>query len=92
MKQQGVYILQSLKNGRFYIGSTGYIDKRVIQHNRGQVKATRFMVPLKLKAFIPCDNMAEARKAEYRLKQYKRKDVIERVIKDKTFPWRIKGP
>ncbi len=88
MKQQpGVYILQSLKNGRYYIGSTNKIDRRLKEHNAGEVKATRFITPLKLKVFLPCSTLKEARQAEYRLKKYKRKNILELVIQEKIFPW-----
>ncbi|MEI6479299.1 MAG: GIY-YIG nuclease family protein [bacterium] len=30
-----VYILKSLKDGRYYIGSTSDIEKRVERHNHG---------------------------------------------------------
>ncbi|MCD6283742.1 GIY-YIG nuclease family protein [bacterium] len=89
MKQQpGVYILQSSKNGRYYIGSTNKINRRLKEHNTGKVKSTRFIRPLKLKVFLPCNTLEEARRAEYRLKKYKRKDIIESVIQRKMFPWK----
>lgn len=87
MKQAGVYILESIRNNRFYIGSTINIQKRVEDHNLGRVKATQHIQPLSLKIFIPCETLTAARIAEYRLKQYKRKDILERVIESKVFPW-----
>ena len=84
----GVYILQSLKNLRYYIGSTNQIDVRVGQHNSGLVKATRHMRPWLLKAFIECQTLTDARKAEYRLKKYKSRMVVEKTIHDGVFPWK----
>ncbi len=85
--QPGVYILQSLKNGRYYIGSTNKINRRLKEHNTGKVKSTCFIRPLKLKVFLPCSTLEEARQAEYHLKKYKRKDIIKSVIQRKMFPW-----
>jgi len=87
----GLYILQSLKNNRYYIGSTVNIDQRLAEHNQGRVRATKFISPLKLKVFIPCTSVEEARSSEYRLKKYKSKAIIEKVVSDGIFPWNHKG-
>ena len=91
MEKPGVYILQSLKNTRYYIGSTDNISKRIEEHNQGKVKATRYIMPLKLKAFLPCVTITKARQAECRLKRYKRKDIIGHVIESKVFLWEYTG-
>lgn len=83
----GVYILRSDKNSCFYVGSTSDIEKRLIYHNLGRVKSTRNLRPWKLIRFLPCENEAVARGNELRLKKYKRKDILEKVIKDGMFPW-----
>lgn len=43
-----VYILQSLKDKRTYVGYTYEINQRLDKHNSGQVKATKNRRPLKL--------------------------------------------
>ncbi|MDO8516480.1 MAG: GIY-YIG nuclease family protein [bacterium] len=43
-----VYILHSAKDGKLYIGSTPNLKSRVIKHNAGYVKATKYRRPLKL--------------------------------------------
>ena len=40
-----VYILQSLKDNKRYIGSTNEIQRRVEEHNSGKVKSTRNRIP-----------------------------------------------
>ncbi|OGF69428.1 hypothetical protein A3H65_04280 [Candidatus Giovannonibacteria bacterium RIFCSPLOWO2_02_FULL_45_14] len=87
MKQTGVYILQSLKNGFYYTGSTDNIENRLTIHNKGWVKATKNMRPLLLMRFVSCNSITEAKSLEYRLKKYKRRDILERVIEDGIFPW-----
>ncbi len=83
----GLYILQSLANGRYYIGSTNNIDRRLREHNEGLVSATKFMRPFELRRFVECKTLTEARIAEYRLKKYKSKKIIEKVIKSGILPW-----
>ncbi len=87
MKNFCVYILKSQKNSRYYIGSTSNIDKRVYEHNIGKVPSTKNTRPWVVKVFIKCDSLTEARSSEYRLKKYKRRDIVEKVIEDKIFPW-----
>lgn len=91
MNSCGVYILRSLKNGRYYIGSSNNIERRLGEHNNGKVKSTRFITPFELKAAIYCKSLEEARASEYRLKQYKNKAIIEKVISDRVFPWNHMG-
>ncbi len=87
MKQSKVYILQSERNGRYYIGSSDDVIRRLKEHNAGKVASTRSIRPLILKVFLKCNTLTEAKAAEYRLKRYKRRDIIEKIIKDSTFPW-----
>jgi len=90
MKEPGVYILESLKSRRYYIGSTDNVMGRLRQHNAGVVAATKNIRPLNLITFIPCGSLTEARQAEYRLKCYKRRDILKKIIQDRTFPWDYK--
>lgn len=83
MKQPGIYILQSLKNGRYYIGSTDNIDVRYEEHKAGKVKSTKYLRPLKLCFFYPVESLTGARKLEYKLKKMKSKKLIEQIIKDR---------
>jgi len=39
------YILKSLKDGRYYYGSTEDLEKRLLKHNSGQVKSTKGRIP-----------------------------------------------
>ena len=40
------YILKSLKDSKYYYGSTDNIASRLIQHNTGKVKSTKYRRPL----------------------------------------------
>ena len=83
MKVGFVYLLRSLKNDKFYIGSTTDIKRRLHQHKIGNVKATVYLRPLKLELFQKFDTITSARTIEHRLKKLKRRDYIEKIIKDK---------
>ena len=43
-----VYIIKSLKNGRFYVGSTGNLERRLDEHNSGQSRYTKLTSPFVL--------------------------------------------
>jgi putative endonuclease len=42
------YILQSLKDGSYYIGSTNNLEDRVERHNQGRSQYTKLKRPWKL--------------------------------------------
>ncbi|MFN2439482.1 MAG: GIY-YIG nuclease family protein [Chitinophagaceae bacterium] len=46
-----VYILQSLKDGKYYIGSTSNVNSRVAFHNAGLQRSTRTRIPFRLVVF-----------------------------------------
>ena len=86
-QKSGVYILQSIKNQRYYIGSTNNLERRLSEHGRGLVNATKALRPLALQLFIPCSSITDARQAEYRLKKYKSKKIVVKVLASGIFPW-----
>ena len=43
-----IYILQSLKDQRTYVGYTDNVERRFIQHNSGYVRSTKHRIPFKL--------------------------------------------
>lgn len=78
----GVYILKSQKNTRFYIGSTNNLKRRLEEHQNGRVKSTKHLLPIKLVFFKPYKTVIEARKIEYKIKRLKRKDYLEKIVKN----------
>ena len=77
-----VYILQSRKNGSLYVGSSDDPTKRLAHHNAGKSTHTSRNVPYELVFSQEFENIAKARTMEMKLKSWKRKDFLERIIKD----------
>ncbi|MCX5781636.1 MAG: GIY-YIG nuclease family protein [Elusimicrobia bacterium] len=76
-----LYILKSKRNGRYYIGSTGNLGKRLEEHNRGKTKSTKKFVPYQLEYKETFDTLSEARKREYYIKSQKSSRFVEKLIK-----------
>jgi len=66
-----VYILKSQKNGRFYIGQTNNIDRRIKRHNMGLVSSTMNHRPYQLAYIEKFDSRSEAMRREKYLKSLK---------------------
>lgn len=75
-----VYILESLKSGRYYIGSTTNLEKRIKKHTSGAVHTTRRFLPLRLVFYKEYSDIKEAMRIEYRLKRLKRKDYLKKIV------------
>jgi putative endonuclease len=76
-----VYVIRSEKDGRFYVGLTSNVKKRVSQHNTGRSRSTKAYRPLKLFFFEECLNRIEARKREKYLKSGYGKQWIKEKFK-----------
>ncbi len=72
-----IYILKSLKNSRFYTGSTQSLQKRLDEHNSGKSKATRFNRPFELVYYETAETRAEALSRERYFKTGKGRDEIK---------------
>jgi putative endonuclease len=74
------YILQSLKDNKFYIGWTDDLKKRIDKHQQGLVKSTKNRLPIKLVYFEACLSKNKAVKREKHLKtRFCRKFLKERI-------------
>jgi len=77
-----VYILQSIRRGTYYIGSSVDPLKRLEYHNTGKVVATRNKGPWKILMRQEYPSIRKARQIEYRLKKLKSRVIIEQIIQD----------
>lgn len=79
-----VYILQSEKNKRYYVGSTNNLERRLKEHNSGKTLSIRFTKPYSIVFSQEFDSIELARKIELRLKKYKSRKILEKIIQDKV--------
>ncbi|MEW5842457.1 MAG: GIY-YIG nuclease family protein [Bacteroidota bacterium] len=75
-----VYILQSQKNGKYYVGQTNDLEKRISQHNSGYSFSTKHGIPWELLFQKEFASRSEAMQYERELKSYKSHDYILRII------------
>jgi len=76
-----VYILKDERK-KFYVGSTSDIGRRIKQHLAGHTQTTRNMKEPRLVLLQECINFKTARNIERRIKKLKRKDYIEKMVKE----------
>lgn len=77
-----VYILQSEKSDRYYIGSTNDLDRRLAEHNFGKTKSLKYLRPLKVVFKKEYATLLEARRMELHLKNLKSRSILEKIIKE----------
>lgn len=77
-----VYILESVTNGRYYIGSTDNLKLRLNHHTGGHTPSTRRFGKINLVFSQEYTSLKEAGIIERKLKKLKRRDYIERIVKD----------
>ena len=68
IKYYYVYVLQSGKDGLFYTGYTSNLNKRISQHENGEVYSTKNRLPVKLVYWEGCFNQQDATRREKYLK------------------------
>ena len=66
-----VYILQSIKDNKYYIGSTSDVKERLAYHNNGFQRSTRSRTPFKLIYEEEHIDKCAALKREKQIKDYK---------------------
>jgi putative endonuclease len=76
-----VYILQSIKDGSYYIGHTSNLDERLKRHNEGRSAYTRTRLPWKLVYHEVFDSKGEAMRREYEVKSHKDREYIQNLVR-----------
>ena len=71
-----VYIIQSQKDGSYYVGSTQDLKERIGRHNQGRSKYTRSKRPWELVYFEEHPDRPSAVQREKEIKRHKRKNYI----------------
>ncbi len=75
-----VYVLKSMINNRYYVGSTSNIEERVQRHNAGRVRSTKPFIPWELIYSEPFTSLKTANRREFQIKAWKSREAIERLI------------
>jgi putative endonuclease len=80
-----VYIIESEKDRRYYIGQTENLDARIERHNKGRNLSTRAYIPWRLKWWKEFETRSEAIKTESKLKSLKKRVNLERFVEENDF-------
>ena len=81
MENYRVYIIKSAKNGKYYIGSTSNLERRILDHNAGKVKSTKSGVPWEIVYNEIHITLSEARSRENQIKGWKKRIMIEKLVR-----------
>lgn len=81
-----VYFLRSLKDYKFYIGCTSDLEKRLVYHNSGKNKSTKYRAPFIMVYHEKFDDKHEAFKREFYLKSPKGFVDKKRIIENLNIP------
>ena len=76
-----IYLIESKKWKKCYLGSTDNPTRRIKEHNEGKNKSTQKGVPWKCLLIIKIENLQKARKIEFYLKRNKEKLTVKNIIK-----------
>ncbi len=66
-----VYLLQSKKDKKLYIGLTNNLRRRVNEHNSKMTLSTKYRVPFKVIYYEAYFSRTDAKERERKLKQFK---------------------
>lgn len=77
-----VYILQSLKDGKLYVGYTNNLKRRFFEHNRGLIKITKWRRPFKLIFYGAFLNQQDATAREKYFKSLYGSKERKRIVKE----------
>lgn len=77
-----IYVLESIKNNKLYIGSTQDLRKRIEQHNKGKNASTKRYLPWKLIYYEACLNHNDALRREHYFKTTQGQRLLKRRLKE----------
>ena len=75
-----VYVLESLKNGRYYVGVTANLEDRLKRHNARENRSTSPYAPYIIRHTESFPTLKEARKRESDIKNKKSRQFIDKLI------------
>lgn len=80
-----VYVLQSLKDKKLYIGFTSNLKRRFKEHQLGNSKSTKSRRPLKLIYYEAHLNKKDAQRRERYFKTEKGKSTLKQMLRFTLF-------
>lgn len=75
-----VYILQSLKDQKFYIGHTQNLERRIQEHTEGKTRSLKGRVPFKLVYKESFLDRSGAVTRERQIKRYKGGNAFKQLV------------
>ena len=76
-----IYILKSQKHGRYYVGSSNDIEKRLKRHNASQNKSTKSGAPWTIVYSEEFLSRQDAVRRELQIKKYKGGEAFKKLVK-----------
>ena len=76
-----VYILQSERDGSFYVGHTADLEERINRHNQGRSLYTRGRLPWRLIYQEVFDSRSDAMKREQEIKSKKDRAYLMQLVR-----------
>ncbi len=84
------YLLESNKNGQWYIGYTSDLKQRLKEHNQGLNLSTKRYLPWRVVYYEACENEQDARRRERYLKTTQGGRLLKRRLKEYIYARRSK--
>ena len=75
-----VYILQSLKDGKYYIGETHDVEARLLFHNSGKQRSTKNRIPFRIVMIEQYEDRETALVREKQIKSWKGGNAFRQLI------------
>ena len=75
-----VYILQSNKDHRFYIGETSDVQARLAFHNSGNQRSTRHRIPFRVVLTEEYNSREDALRREKQIKSWKGGVAFKKLV------------
>ena len=75
-----IYIIKSLKDNKYYIGSTSDVEARIDYHNSGRQHSTKNRIPFILVYKEELTTKSEALIREKQIKSYKGGNAFKKLI------------
>jgi len=85
-----VYILL-LENGSYYVGATTDFARRLQEHNKCDHAGTKYSKPAKVLLVQECATFSLARKIESKLKRYKSRKLLEKIVREGSIDIKLLG-